>query len=379
MLEEGARGDGRVAQAKYRVAFVVEQNLGHRTHYKNLQRYVGEDPFVLPSWLPVAHDTQGLLYSLPVFRSNMSVQLSTKAWRAIARDRRAGSLDAVFYHTQTPSLLAQLHRRLPTVISLDATPKNYDAVGEAYGHRAGGPLELVKERVYRSVFAHADSLITWSRWAKQSLESDYGVPAKKISVIAPGVDLALWPRRARGEPLEARGGNLPKLLFVGGDFRRKGGEDLLESFRGRLDEKCELHIVTQDHVEAGRNLYVYNDVTPNSEALLRLYAAADLFVFPTLADCFAQVVPEAMAASLPVVTTRVGATPEIVAEGVTGLLVQPRDPPALCRAIETLLAHPERRAEMGEAGRHVVERECDVRVNVARVLEVIKAATDRRR
>ena len=205
------------------------------------------------------------------------------------------------------------------------------------------------------------------------------MPGEKITVVAPGVDLGLWPSRNGRDPIAAAAGRLPRLLFVGGDFTRKGGEVLLRCFREGLDQRCELHVVTQTKLAPARNLFVYNDVTPNSEKLLQLYADADLFVFPTLADCFAQVVPEAMAAGLPVITTRVGATPEIVTEGETGLLVRPGDSVQLRKAIDRLLSTPELRASMSEKGRRRVEQECDVRVNARRVLQVLKDATRRAR
>jgi glycosyltransferase involved in cell wall biosynthesis len=67
-------------------------------------------------------------------------------------------------------------------------------------------------------------------------------------------------------------------------------------------------------------------------------AAFDLFV-------------EAMAMAKPVVATSVGGIPEVIDDGVTGFLVPPRDPESLVRKIRFLLAHPEVRAKMGEAGR----------------------------
>jgi glycosyltransferase involved in cell wall biosynthesis len=372
MARPGGNWENR---AGHRFAFVMEQNLGHRTHYHNLARFIGEDESVEAVWLPLEFETSGPLSRLPLVRSNWSARASLAAWSAVRRARRAAALDAVFYHTQVTALLAPLHADLPTVISLDATPINYDTVGEFYGHRSGGRLERVKWRANRGALASARALVTWCRWAKESLERDYGVPGDKVTVIAPGVDLARWPRRGAERALASEG-RLPRLLFVGGDFARKGGEVLLRAFRSGLDERCELHVVTQAPVEPGRNLHVYRDVTPNSDMLIQLYAEADVFVFPSLADCAPLAIPEGMAASLPVVTTRVGAIPEMVTEGETGLLVPAGDAQALRASIETLLARPELRARMGDAGRRVVEADYDARANSRRLVEVIKAAAD---
>ena len=66
---------------------------------------------------------------------------------------------------------------------------------------------------------------------------------------------------------------------------------------------------------------------------------------------FGVVFVEAMAAGLPVVACRAAAVPEVVLDGQTGVLVPPRDPEALARALADLLRRPERARELGEAGR----------------------------
>ncbi len=83
-------------------------------------------------------------------------------------------------------------------------------------------------------------------------------------------------------------------------------------------------------------------------------AASDLLVMPSWREGFGVVALEGMAAGLPVVGTAVGALPEIVAPGVTGLLVPPAEPASLSAALAELIADPNRRRAMGAAGRHVV-------------------------
>jgi glycosyltransferase involved in cell wall biosynthesis len=362
-------------RAPYRFAFVMEQNLGHRTHAQNLARFVAEDPGVCPTWLPIEFETLGLLSRIPYVRSNWSVRASLAAWDAVRRARNAAKPDALFYHTQVTALLSPLHPGVRSVISLDATPINYDTVGKHYGHVSGGRAEQFKFWANQRALARADALVTWCAWARDSLVADYGIPEERITVIAPGVDLEQWPRPTAHLPVEDR---LPHLLFVGGDFARKGGDVLLRAFRAGLDELCELHVVTRSPLEAGRNLFIYHDVSPNSDVLRRLYAEADIFVFPSLADCAPLAVPEAMAAGLPVISTRVGAIPEMVKDDVTGLLVPVGDANALRVSVLSLLARPEARTRMGRAGRRVVEADFDARRNSQRLLDVLKAVADRR-
>jgi glycosyltransferase involved in cell wall biosynthesis len=359
-----------------RIGFVMEQNLGHGTHYRNLRRYVTENEGIAPVWMPIPFEATGLAGSLPLVRSNWSARASLLARRAVRTAQQHNRLDALFFHTQVTSLLAgSLMRAIPTIVSLDATPINYDLVGQFYGHQSGGPLESIKARVNLRAFTRATGLVTWCQWAKDSLINDYGVPAEKITVIPPGVDLALWPKRSYQQEDNSASARPIKLLFVGGDFQRKGGQVLLECFRRYFQDRCELHLVTQETIDAGPNLFVYNGVTPNSPILTRLFAEADVFVFPTLADCAPVAVTEAMAASLPVISTRVGAIPEAVQHGKTGFLVAPGDGEQLRRALETLLDHPHQRREMGILGRQIIEADYDAQKNCQRLLELLKALT----
>jgi glycosyltransferase involved in cell wall biosynthesis len=82
-------------------------------------------------------------------------------------------------------------------------------------------------------------------------------------------------------------------------------------------------------------------------------AGADIFVLPSRSEGFSNALIEAMAASLPVVATKVGGNPEAVKDGVTGLLVSPEDPGALADALQELLSDSERSWAMGTAGRRL--------------------------
>src|SRR5260370_3318413 len=120
--------------------FIMEQTLGHRTHYRNLVRYVRDDTTVTPTWMPIGFETPGLPARLPVVRDNWSMRASLLAWDAVRRERLRTPLNALFYHTQVTALLSPLHTGLPTVISLDATPINNDTICGYYAHRSSGSL-----------------------------------------------------------------------------------------------------------------------------------------------------------------------------------------------------------------------------------------------
>jgi glycosyltransferase involved in cell wall biosynthesis len=86
------------------------------------------------------------------------------------------------------------------------------------------------------------------------------------------------------------------------------------------------------------------------------------------------VLMEAMAAGVPVVATRIAGIPELVEHGESGLLVPPGDPAALADAIALLLESDGLRARFGAAGRAKVEREFNLRHEVARLVEIMTQA-----
>ena len=97
-------------------------------------------------------------------------------------------------------------------------------------------------------------------------------------------------------------------------------------------------------------------------------------MLPTLADCYSLVAMEAMSCGLPVVISRLGGIPEIVAEGETGFLLEPGDYPPLPCAWISLVSDAALRQRMGEAALARAREQFDCRVNLGRILDVMKAA-----
>lgn len=362
----------KIPHSRRRFAFVMEQTLGHVTHYKNLRAAIDADPGVSATWYPLSFSPRGALETLRPVRDNWTIRASIRSRRLLVHDAAATQQDALFFHTQVTTLLSVgLMRRVPSVISLDATPINYDAVGSAYGHRTdGGAVERLKRTLNTRSLRAACALVTWCDWARQSLITDYDVDPTRITVIPPGVDLDKWP-----QPVPRDGAGPLRILFVGADFARKGGEVLLRAFEAGLRDRCELHLVTKAPVKPAPGIYVYRDVAPNSDVLKNLYATASIFVLPTLADCFPLVIQEAMAAGLPVVATGVGAIGEAVRDGETGLLAPPNDVRALNAALDALVSDAPRRQAMGLRARNFAEQVFDSAVNAQRILNIMSAIT----
>jgi glycosyltransferase involved in cell wall biosynthesis len=167
-----------------------------------------------------------------------------------------------------------------------------------------------------------------------------------------------------------------RILFVGGDFERKGGKALVQSFRQLgLWPRAELHIVTRHAVPSGPGVVVHRDVANNSERLLDLYRSSDVFVLPTLADCFSNASIEAMACGLPVITTPVGGIPDIVLDRDCGFLVPPGDEAALAAALRRLVDDSALRVSLGEAARRRAVLNFDARANALRLIDLARTVS----
>jgi glycosyltransferase involved in cell wall biosynthesis len=360
----------------YRIGFVMEQTLGHVTHTQNFKQWVELDPDVEATWIPVTFDAPDHWRLAPLVRRNWTLRASLRARAQLRQVFRTRTLDALFFHTQVTALFAQgLMARIPSVVSMDATPLNFDSIGVPYDHIPSvyPPIEALKNALTRRTFNSACSLITWHEWGKESLIRDYRVNGDKVFVIPPGINLDRWnfARTARS-PTPVR------LLFVGGDFRRKGGDILLDAFRRTLSDACTLDIVTREAVNADGlpQVHVHHGLGPNAPDLMALYAQADVFVFPTFADTLPLVLMEAMASGLPVIATNVGALREEVQDGVNGFLVPAHDTDALARATRRLVDDPNLRLAMGAAARRTADVKFNGSINYRRVLDVCKACAD---
>lgn len=368
--------DDARARPPLRCDVVLEQTLGHVTHGQNLRRLMPMQPGFEPTFVPVPFDVEGWPRHLPGY-GNWTVRAGIRARRGL-RSLGDHPCDARFVHTQVPAvLMGRTLTDVPTIVSLDATPKQYDELGEHYAH-ATGPrvLEHLKSGANRRCFERAAHLVTWAAWTKQGLVDDYGVDPDAVTVIPPGVDTERWLRV--DEDASPSQGPV-RILFVGGDLRRKGGDLLLEAFgvlRERHGQMVELYMVTPSPVDEAPGVTALSSMTPNSQELIDLYHRCHVFCLPTLGDCLPMVLPEAGAAGLALVSTDVGAIGEIVRDGETGLLVPPGDVAAIGSALERLVTNADLRRRLGRAATDVVVAEHDAATNVGRLVEVIRETAE---
>ena len=256
--------------------------------------------------------------------------------------------------------------RRPLIVETDWTIADQEAWAQLYFQRA--PKTGLRLRTAlmaeRAIFRSVSHVVTMSRWAAGRVAAT-GFPAERITVIHPGLDLNAWPAQ---KPEFAPTGPL-RVLFVGGNFHRKGGDLLLDMVRGPFAGRIQLDIVTRDDIAPAPGVRIHRAET-NSPELRALYARAELFAMPTRAECFGQVVVEAFASGLPAIVGDVGGTSDIVDHGETGWLISP-DGRALAAAMEDAIDRRACLPEMGIRARRVAEQRFDGKVNDARLVNVM--------
>ena len=362
-----------------RVGFFVDQIAGHVTNYRNLRRAAEGLTDFDASWHEIRYDSDGgmigrvrnVLPSLPSYATG----ITRATWQSF-KPAIGQRFDAIFTNTSVGVFFGPFYRRVPTLIDFDSTPMQIDSM-EAYTTDVDPALVAkLKWLVTRDMYDAATVLQCWSNWAKNSVVRDYGISADKIVINPPGINLDFWkPNVLRREH---RPGEPLRVLFVGGDFRRKGGEQMLEWYRTQSPAEVELHLVTREEVATQPGVTVYHNIQPNSAQLIDLYQRSDLFILPSLGECFGIATIEAMGAGLPVIATSVGGTADIIEPERNGYIISARDVHALGTAISRILGDAELRTRMGAQSRIMAEERFDLHRNAKRTFDFLHQIAQQR-
>jgi len=282
--------------------------------------------------------------------------------RWIARHIRPENAAFVF---QTQSVFDASHPEIPFFIYTDHTHR-------AHGRQPGGgaPAKVGDGWVEReqALYRRADTVFTLSRFCAESVIEDYGVAGEKVLVASTGINIALPAEISR--PAADR----PVILFVGGEWKIKGGPELVSAFR-MVKEKipaCELWLVGSRPQELPDGVKALGRVTPGE--LSELFQKATLLCVPSKIERASMVALDAAAYGLPVITTPHGAGSERIRDGVTGFLVDPSDTRSFSAAILRVLGDPALAVSMGMAGRKMVEEEFTWQAVGTRIGDRIRSA-----
>jgi starch synthase len=291
---------------------------------------------------------------------------------------RQGAYDLVHIHNPFPTLEMKriaktcLKMQIPYVVS---THGFVEVLGmkTAYSLNfleriAGG---IFVERPLSYVIGHATMVFALSP-NEYPLLLGMGIPQHKLAVVSNGVDAKYFepPHQEQIASICAKF-NLPiekaRLLqnnvlvgfFLGNHTKNKGLHILLEAFLHHVkipylliiggQKRTEVDYATYERRSSKSQRIVFTDFLTEEE-VSSIYAYADLFIFPSLADTFPLVVLDAMASGLPVLSTYVGGIPYQVDESC-GFLVKPGDPVALADAINQITVDRDQLAWKGEQAR----------------------------
>lgn len=365
--------------------------LRRRGHSIQMNSVRCPDPESLPPDLK--HLSHEVTYLLP---AGMSDLVGILAWAflrapirclatlAYALTRHAtglrGRVYMLFYFVEAMLLAGSLHRRGAQLLHVHHA--NTAAIvgmlavrylGIPFSFTAHGSDILLENHLLEEKLDQARFVVTVSDYNRTHLEDFHGDRLPRVEVVRTGVDLDRF--KAPALRLERA---MPRILSVGRLHEVKGFTHLVTALaRVRemgLDFECALVGEGPDREAIGfrihelgleEHLHLAGAVGP--EAMPPVYAGADIFVLPSLSEGLPVVLMEAMASGLPVVATRITGVPELVEDGVSGLLVPPAESEALAQALARLLSNPETRREMGRAGRRRVERGFDLEVHLDRL------------
>jgi len=197
------------------------------------------------------------------------------------------------------------------------------------------PLHMVLLWIEREIFREGNykMIIAISKRGKEEIVKHYGVPRKQIKVVYNAIDRRRFDfedrMKTREEVRKKIGipGDAPLLIFVGSGFKRKGLPATIRALT-KLNSKILLMVIGRDRIGPYLSLAKKQNVEKRVffvgpvVDVERYYCASDLFVFPTVYEPFGNVCLEAMAAGLPVVTSRISGGSEVLDEGRNGYVVE---------------------------------------------------------
>jgi glycosyltransferase involved in cell wall biosynthesis len=217
-----------------------------------------------------------------------------------------------------------LETATPIIFLSDATPKIYN---EHYQlNLSSEKLEFLNQQEL-NVVAKSKKLVYSSQWAANSALQDYHAAASKIEVIPFGANIDNAPS-VKDIFLKCQASRC-RLLFVGKDWQRKGGNIAFQTLLSVLNKGLDAELVIIgctppadiQHEKLTIIPYLDKNIPQQREQLNQLFLESHFFIFPTRADCSPIVICEANAFGLPVLTTDVGGIPTIIKEGKNGYML----------------------------------------------------------
>ncbi|MDD5725928.1 MAG: glycosyltransferase [Patescibacteria group bacterium] len=267
---------------------------------------------------------------------------------AMQKALRNNHYDLIHYFFSIPTGLVSLFqdKKTPYIVSLNGGDVPY------YTTQESSFLQMAIQPINKTIVKRASAVTAVSGDLASFAKKQFG--RDDISVIHNGINTGNF---CRSPQRETRNNGIVRLICVSRLAQWKRIDLLIRALQGMTGVVLEIigdGGYRQELKRLVRDLKLESIVTfrgyVKNGDLKNFLQVSDVFVLPSNADSFGIVFLEAMACGLPVIGCRAGGVPEVIADGQTGLLVQPNDLDSLRSAIKSLVDNMELRAKMGNAG-----------------------------
>jgi glycosyltransferase involved in cell wall biosynthesis len=326
----------------------------------SLDLYREPDPFRVP-WPTEIRDRIDLLELATMWTAGFPEPrtFSLRAARVLAA--RAGEFDVVHDNQCLGTGLLRIAQSGMPVVATVHHPITRDRVLDLAAarwwrkplvHRWYGFAKM-QQRISRQI----PDLLTVSSSSAADIAADFGVQREQLNIVPLGVDTALF----KPAPAPRNAGRI--IAIASADTPLKGVSTLLHTVsRLRIHRDVELQLVAKVEpngpthkliAELGVSDIVHITSGLSDSALAALFASAEVACIPSLYEGFSLPAVEAMSSGTPIVASRVGALPEVLGpDGACAEFVKPGDVDEFTRVLGELLDSPDKRRQLGQAGRH---------------------------
>lgn len=268
--------------------------------------------------------------SLKLFKASYayehSILLSWRYASIISKKLKEEEFDVIFAPVASTEL-ALLTTDIPIIYTADAT---FSLISNYYPDYFSGQLRVSMEEgnyIEQSAINKADMLVYPSNWAANSAVEDYGAGKSKVKVIPFGANVDHTPTRE--EVLKKGMSDKCRLLFLGVDWERKGGEIAFETLieLERIGVDAELTVCGVTPPEEFRHdkmkviPFLDKNKVEDNQKLQKLFTESDFLLLPSRTEAYGVVFCEANAYGLPAITTDTGGIPDVIQDGINGYVL----------------------------------------------------------
>ena len=303
-----------------------------------------------------------------VFKKNTAVEFlrsyAKYFSRQLEKDLKKRKVDVLFVSASS-QLITFLETDIPIIYMTDGTFQQLQGYYESFSNLAAYNIKQGIE-LDKKAFQKTAHCMLASEWNKNSAINDYGIDAEKISVVPCGANLDAVPSVA---DLNLIASGHCRLLFLGVEWERKGGDIALETFRLLKQKGINPHFhiigcVPPVDVSAEKDItfipFLDKNKPEDFQQLHKIFLQTDFLLLPTRAECAGVVFSEASAYGIPSITTNTGGVSTYVQDGLNGYTLPLNAvAEAYAQKIEQLVSDPQAMRSLKLSSRKFYEEKLD--------------------